>query len=406
MRFSFIHAADLHLDSPLRGLGASGLAETVRDATLQAFDAVVARAIAVEAAFVVLAGDLYDGPEHGLRAQLRFQSGLERLSAHGIRTFIAHGNHDPRGGRWRLIRRWPEGVHVFAVDEPETVPVTRADRLLARVHGVSYGRTHEHADLSARFPQGAPDVFDVAVLHCNVGELPDHGNYAPCSLDGLLRHGMDYWALGHVHRHTVLSRDPAWVVYPGCTQGRGFGRSEVGAKGAVQVDVEGGRVAAVTPFATDQLRFLEVPIDLTGLEDIGEVQRACEAAAMALRHGHPEVRLVVRGVLSGRGTVHARLRDRAAREDLLAELGRLDPGLTWTSLEDTSAPALDLEALRAGDDLRGALFETVDAWTAEGLPRDLLLELRRYKPGLTADQLAVLLTQARLDALTELEPSE
>ena len=412
MRFSFIHAADLHLDSPLTGLGQAALAEALKDATLAAFDAVVARALASDAAFVVLAGDLYDGPEHGLRAQLRFQSGLERLSERGVPVFIAHGNHDPQGGRWDLIKRWPPGVHVFPAGLPATHPVTRDGRLLARVHGVSYAERHTQDNLARRFARAAPEepegrgegAVDVAVLHCNVGGDPDHGAYAPCTLDDLCAAGMDYWALGHVHRHRILARGPTWVVYPGCTQGRGFRPGEIGPKGAVEVLVDGGVIQDVIPFETDSLRFLEVAVDIAPVADLGELQRALGQAARQLSSAHPSVTLALRGRLTGRGPLHARLRPPAARDELIAELSREADGWLWTSLEDLTGPALDLQRLRGRDDLLAAILETADRWTADGLPRSLREELLR--PGLDLPEagLSDLLASATLDALSDFDP--
>jgi exonuclease SbcD len=406
LRFSFIHAADLHLDSPLTGLGQAPHAEALKDATLAAFDAVVARALACDAAFVVLAGDLYDGPEHGLRAQLRFQAGLERLSERGVEVFIAHGNHDPKGGRWDLIRRWPPGVHVFPPGLPATREVTRGGAVLARVHGVSYAERHTQDNLARRFPRGAPDALDVAVLHCNVGGDPNHGDYAPCTLDDLLVSGLDYWALGHVHRHRVLARGPTWVVYPGCTQGRGFKPGEVGPKGAVEVVVDGGAVVDVLPFSTDRVRFLEVEVDIAPLADAGDLQRALDAAARRLAAANPDVTLALRGRLTGRGGLHARLRPVSARQELLAELSRDADAWVWTALDDQTAPLLDLGRLRQRDDLLAAILETSDRWGASGLPASLREELLRPGLDLPEARLSALLSEATLDALSELDPSE
>lgn len=405
MRFSFVHAADLHLDSPFRGLGSSTLADTLRDATLAAFDTIIDRAIAVQAPFVILAGDIYDGPEYGLRAQVRFLAGLERLAERGIRVFIAHGNHDPKGGRWDLIRRWPRGVHVFQASNPELVEVRVEGELLARVQGVSYGERAETRNLAERFRSAPNDALHVAVLHTNVGGDANHHNYAPCSLADLTGRGVGYWALGHVHRHQILSRAPSWVVYPGCTQGRSFAPGEVGPKGAVVVDVEDGRVVRVTPFETDSARFFEVPLDVSATLDIGNLHQSLRSAAIALRAQHPRHHLVLRARLTGRSAVHEQLRDLGARQDLLTELTSdhaYGGSLTWTELLDDSAPPIDLEALRSSEDLRGALIETADLWREQGLPPELLADLRRFD--LDVDRAH--LEAALLDALTLLESTD
>jgi len=104
--FRFIHAADLHLDTPYEGIGRASeeVQRELQDASLEAFDGLVDLALEREVAFVVISGDIYDGAERGLRAQMRFLNGLRRLSAANIRTFIIHGNHDPLDG-WSMIGR-------------------------------------------------------------------------------------------------------------------------------------------------------------------------------------------------------------------------------------------------------------------------------------------------------------
>src|SRR4051794_940456 len=139
--FRFVHAADLHLDTPFEGLGRTSpeVAAALRDASLAAFDALVDLALREQAAFLVIAGDVYDGAERGVRAQLRFLRGLERLSGAGVEVLVAHGNHDPLDG-WSAIRAWPAGVHVFGCNVVESVAVEREGAVLATVHGISYAR--------------------------------------------------------------------------------------------------------------------------------------------------------------------------------------------------------------------------------------------------------------------------
>lgn len=113
MRFRFVHASDLHLDSPVEGIARTlnapaSIREALRDATLDAFDALVQLCTEREAVFLLLAGDVYDGIDRGLRGQLRFFQGLSKLSDAGIQVFVVHGNHDPvEPGGWTAIREFP-----------------------------------------------------------------------------------------------------------------------------------------------------------------------------------------------------------------------------------------------------------------------------------------------------------
>ena len=94
--FRFVHAADVHLDSPLRGLtGQEGAAaDRIRTATRQAFENLVTQAIQEEAAFVVVAGDLYDGDWRDYHTGLFFVRQMGRLATANIPAFLLYGNHD------------------------------------------------------------------------------------------------------------------------------------------------------------------------------------------------------------------------------------------------------------------------------------------------------------------------
>src|SRR5438270_2398302 len=152
LKFRFVHAADLHLDTPFASIGrvAPEIADRLRDASLEAFDALVRMAIEREAAFAVFAGDIYDSADRGVRAQLRFIRGVERLGERGIPVFVAHGNHDPLDG-WSAIRRPPDNLTVFGAETVEAYPVMQGGDVLAQVYGISYGRRDVTENLALRF---------------------------------------------------------------------------------------------------------------------------------------------------------------------------------------------------------------------------------------------------------------
>ncbi len=375
MAFCFVHAADLHLDTPFEGVAeVSGVvAERLRDASLEAFDGVVRLAIDRRAAFVVLAGDLYDGAERGVRAQLRFLRGLGVLSAAGIPVFVVHGNHDPVGG-WPGVREWPPGVTVFGSDLVGVVPVTRDGAVLARVYGISYGHREVTENLALRFRREEGPGLHIGLLHCNVGDDPAHGRYSPCSLDDLERAGMDYWALGHVHKRQVLREGRPWVVYPGNTQGRSPKPSERGAKGASVVHVEGGEVRSVEHVDLDQVRFVALDVDVAGVADLGALRArlAAEVDALTVTGGGRD--LLVRCIVRGRGAVHADLRCHGGVDELLRDLRdeTYGGGVWWEGLRDLTRPEIDLETVRGRGDFAAELL-----LRAEGLVANEA-ELKRF----------------------------
>lgn len=118
----FIHAADLHLDSPMVGLKdlPDFIFERLKESTFRSFMKLIDVAISEKVDFVIIAGDLYDASDRSIKAQNILREQMLRLHKAGIRAFIVHGNHDHLGGEWIKLTM-PENVFMFG----ETPEVTR-----------------------------------------------------------------------------------------------------------------------------------------------------------------------------------------------------------------------------------------------------------------------------------------
>ena len=365
-RFRFLHAADLHLDTPFQGIGrtAPHVRERLRDASLEAWDGLVSLAIDRDVAFVLLAGDIYDGPERGVRAQLRFCAGLNALSGQGIRVFIVHGNHDPLEG-WSAIRAWPDGVTVFGCTEVEAAEVSHSGQVLATVYGISYPRRDVTENLARRFRRGDGPGIHVALLHCNVGSDPEHALYSPCSAEDLCAAGMDYWALGHVHQARRIGEQNPLVLYPGCLQGRSLRAGDRGEKGAVIVDVDDEGRFETEFVALDRVRFVTMEVDIGGIPDLAALHRTLLDRSTQVRRSHAGRGVLLRTVLTGRGDVYRDLRRPSAIDDLVrvlrqdSELER--PFIWWDAIVDRSAAAIDQDAIRARGDFSSELLRVAEA---------------------------------------------
>lgn len=374
----FVHAADLHLDTPFTGLHheAPRLATLLRDASLDVLDRLVELALEREAAFVVLAGDLYDGSARGLRAQVRFHDALRRLDEAGIATFVVHGNHDPVEEGWQAIHSWPPGVTVFGHQQVDSVPVVRDGQPLAMVHGISYPTRDVRENLARRFTRTADPGIHVGVLHATVGSPGEHEPYAPCTLDDLRAARLDYWALGHIHRRAVLRRgthreDP-WVVYSGNTQGRSPKPSERGPKGCYVVPVHPEATAPIGEpefVALDGVRFEEVEVDLDGLVELREIHERLAAAAQRLTDTAEGRALILRGRLTGTSPLHEELARPGTLEELLDLLRDGDRDTTpprwWDRLQDATQPRIDRDVLASRTDFAGELVRRVDRMRAD-----------------------------------------
>jgi DNA repair exonuclease SbcCD nuclease subunit len=360
--FRFIHAADLHLDTPFGAIGrvAPEIADRLRDASLEAFDALVALALEQEAAFVVIAGDAYDCAGRGVRAQLRFVRGVERLGANGVPVFVAHGNHDPLDG-WSAIRQAPANLVVFGGGAVEMHSVARGGDTLAQVYGVSYPTREVTTNLALGFRRSDAPGLHVGVLHCNAGAQPDHPAYSPCSLAELAAAGMDYWALGHIHRHLRLMEGSPWIVYSGSLQA--IKSSETGPKGAVVVEAAGNTVERVGFAALDRVRFERLQVDISDHPDLPALRRTLLARATP---GSRDVVLTI--VLSGRGPLHDDLRRPGATADLLRdlrdELGVASPFVWVDRILDRTRAGLDRDAIRRRGDFSAELIRVADGLRA------------------------------------------
>ena len=383
--FSFVHAADLHLDTPFLGVRASApfVADALREASLDAFDAIIDLAIERGVDFVLFAGDIYDGPERGIRAQLRFLNGLRRLDEVGINSFVVHGNHDPLESGWSaVIEGWPERAVIFTT-RPDgngrvaEVEVVRDDVVVATVQGVSYKERATTENLSKLLTRPEVPGVHIGVLHCNVEGSPGgHANYSPCTIADLRATGLDYLALGHVHDRRILNagtlHGEPWIVYPGNSQARTI--NETGAKGAYVVRVTNGSIDEPEFVACDIIRFVRTELAIDGCETVVDLAELAAESATALLGENDGRSIIVRATLTGQSPLHRQLARKGELEELLGEV-RLQsahhpPFCWWDQIVDESTEPMDLGAIRARGD-----FSTDLLALAEGLDSDGRAEL-------------------------------
>ena len=301
MTFRFLHAADLHLGSPLQGLAQKDedVARRLASASRAAFEDLVTKALEENVAFAVIAGDIFDGAWKDASIGLFFNRQIARFARQGVPTFFLRGNHDADSVLTKSLT-WPEGVHEFSTRVAET---RRIADLGVALHGRGFPRRDVTENYAADYPQPVVGWFNIGVLHTACGRA-GHENYAPCTETDLGARGYDYWALGHVHAFEIVSRDP-WIVYPGNLQGRSV--RECGEKGAVIVDVADGRVHAVRRVLTDRARWAEVVVDVEPYDDEPGVLRAIEAQVRPHVEASEGRMLAVRVTLIGSTPLHARL---------------------------------------------------------------------------------------------------
>lgn len=267
--FRFIHAADIHLDSPLRGLaGHEGPAvELIRSATREALGALVTRTIEEESSFLLIAGDLYDGDWRDYQTGLFFVRQMGRLREAGIPVYVIYGNHDATSQITRHLNL-PDNVVQFPSRSAGTHLI---EDLGVAIHGQSFRQPKVTDNVALRYPDPHPGRFNIGLLHTSLDGAEGHANYAPCRLEQLVAKGYDYWALGHVHDPGIRHEHPH-VVYSGVLQGRHI--RETGPKGAMLVTVEDGAVTGVDPFQVDVVRWRVVEVPAMDCHTMAELEDA------------------------------------------------------------------------------------------------------------------------------------
>jgi DNA repair protein SbcD/Mre11 len=389
--FTFLHAADLHLDSPLRGLDQAAPVERIRRATRDALVNMVDFAREQRVAFVLLAGDLYDGDWKDWHTGQFLVQQLGQLIRDDIEVVAISGNHDAE----QVLTRKLKIPGLLDAGKPAT---HRMRGVPVAVHGQSFDIPKVTRNLVLDYPDPVAGLFNIGLLHTACGSSA-HENYAPCSIDDLVRRDYDYWALGHVHTRAELSRAP-WIVFPGNIQGRHI--NEEGARGATLVTVRDGRVASAEHHPLDVLRWRRLTVDASGATGpeavLNRVRLRLEAALLSA-DGRL---LVVRLTLSGECPAHA---DLAASSEatlqqvraVAAELAAPDELWIETVIIATQA-ALDLAAMRAQPGAIGTLIEALERPIEldAGLKAFVADQLRRADGALPADHPALAIAEGQI----------
>ncbi len=307
-----LHLADLHLDSPMRGLLAhEGAPDAAASCTRDAFEAAVRFALAESVDLVVIGGDVYDGDWQDFSTGVFFARQLALLRDGGIPAVVISGNHDAAS---RITRRLtlPEGTSALSARKPETVIF---EELGVVVHGQSFATGAVTENLVTAYPPAVPEMINVGLLHTSLAGHPDHDAYAACSPQDLERLGYDYWALGHIHvRGRACDGPPAF--YSGCIQGRSV--RECGAHGGLLVELERGEEPRVEPVNFDVLRWAIAEIDCTKAEKLDDLLARARSTLGGLLSDADGLPVACRVRLTGETPLHNWLL--AESEQLRAEL--------------------------------------------------------------------------------------
>ncbi|BBH19366.1 exonuclease SbcCD subunit D [Paenibacillus baekrokdamisoli] len=395
--FRFIHAADLHVDSPFRGLAEapSYVQNALMSSTFEAVHNLVQTAITAEVDFVVIAGDLYDSADRSLRAQLALQREWQKLHTHGVQLFVIHGNHDHLAGN-RANLNWPDSVVTFGSERMESMPAYRKDgQLAAYIYGMSYGARAVTHNLAASYKPNSEGLYQIALLHGNVDGSAEHDPYAPCTLSELVGAGFDYWALGHIHTRSILHTYPH-VAYAGNTQGRHA--REIGAKGCYIVDVSDSKETIMTFAPLDVVRWEIVNVNIEGLSTEQALYDAVELAIKETQLASDGRPIMLKLHLSGRGLLHRSLLDAIFLQEFMEGMRVQFGDHNWQSVsEGTNWCWIYAIEASTGTELDLDVLANEDSFTGELVRGSILLEVdEEARIELLEEAMAPLMTNARL----------
>lgn len=367
--FSFIHTADLHLDSPFKGISevSEEISLELAEATFKAFNKIIDLGIEKQIDFLLIAGDIYDGADRSLRAQLRFRDGLKRLSDAGIKAYIVHGNHDPLDG-WSANLDWPKNVHIFGGKSVEKVSVEKDGEEIAQIYGISFHTREIKTNLTYKFPKISKSkkaLFNIGMLHCNVGTNTGYEPYAPCTLQDLTTQNFDYWALGHIHKKAIINENNPLVIYPGNPQG--LHSKEKGGRGCFLINVDENGEPTAEFSEVDSIRWFVEELSIDSLYTEQELISKIHNHIEKIREEAKGRSSVCRIILTGRSDLHSSIVRKGVLDDILKDIREDEEGekqFVWIeSIDDNTNPKIDRKSLLERKDFIGDLVKLFEEFS-------------------------------------------
>lgn len=316
----FIHTADIHLGSMLNTCNEVLFKENdiFKDVVYSSFCQIIDYAIFYNVNFLLISGDLYDKDAISIKANNFFFHQCQRLLKNNIKVFVIGGNHDAFIIKRELFKM-PENVFFCESEKLSQFEVFDDNsNLLARVCGESYRGKGDSRKMYTSFNPPSDGVFNIGMLHTelNANSL----NYVPCTLANLKSNeNIDYWALGHIHKCSLLNEEKPTVVFSGIPQGRDVGETGIG--GCIFVKVDESRKMELNFLPTSSIIWDKIEINInknntTTPENLTELIELISSGVKSLKCSFSEIPkgfkndkdlskivkgYIIRWVITGRG---------------------------------------------------------------------------------------------------------
>ena len=376
---TFIHAADLHIGAPFRGLRSLSpeWSKRLERAIMEAYARVIDAAIDNEVDFVIIAGDVFDTARASYGDYTGFFKGLQRLDEADIPVYLVTGNHDPYTSWSRDFVEFPPNTVMFGAESPTFAAYSRNGKPLCLLGGrsffnqtwpedcdISEGISREEAVLALKrqFTAGAdaargvhaqPDSkfeadlkaidkapFMVGVIHTGL----DKDFKAPVKPASLLDRGVDYWACGHIHRRQAYPslKDPR-VVFSGDVQGRDI--NEDGSRGCYLVTLEEKKDPQLRFIPTASVVWEKLKVDVSECLTVADVTSAILKEMFSANGKAQCEEMCVRVTLTGKTDLHETLSRGRVIEDIRENVNASYPVFFCDAIIDKTSAPFDKKAL-------------------------------------------------------------
>lgn len=362
----FIHAADLHLGAPFRGLESVSdrWASRLMRAIPEAYDRVIQAAIDNQVDFLVIAGDSFDLSTPSYSEFMGFVEGLERLNKADIPVYMLTGNHDPLTSWRQPFAAFPPNVHLFPADEPGFFLYQRDGRPLAVLggRGFAYQSWAEDACVADGITRDIAETafrvqvpFGIGVLHTGLDIDPGRAPVSPKKLEAA---GMDYWALGHIHTPKMDSERNPRICFSGCIQGRAT--KETGRRGVNLVTLTQGAPNKVEFISTASVVYEKVKVDASGVATLSSAVELVRDTLFKVNARSACDEMIEHIVLTGTTPLHEMLRNPVTLEDMRHAINNAYDKFFCDVLEDRTKPVISKKSLRKEGLLPAVLLQVTD----------------------------------------------
>ncbi|QHS21598.1 DNA repair exonuclease [Virgibacillus sp. MSP4-1] len=400
----FLHTADLHLDSPFKGMSnvPDRMFQQMTSSTFEAFERIIEVAISHQADFVLMVGDLFDEEARSLKAQMKIKQGLEKLHQHHIDVYISFGNHDHLGGSF-FHMDYPDNTHFFLSEDVTSIPFYKEGAHVANIYGFSYEKRGVYEEKAQEYTVTGESVYHIGMLHGSLSTNQEHDLYAPFHLSDFRDSHMDYWALGHIHKREELMSSPP-VVYPGNIQGRHI--NETGEKGCYIIDLADNHCEK-TFVPVQTFRFERMDLDFTHCTSIGEIERHLQDQKDRIREtiGSSIIRFSIK--LDNTAIPSVDQKDVHELQEILNEMEELEQTWVWIeNIKMQKTQPWNKEELKENQHFIGELIRMIEhdekAWVESLSEITDHREMRKLLAPMSDEELSEIKDQAEELLLEEL----